>query len=66
VSKPKRKDSNIVSLEDLNEGSRIKITSAKDLAISMGDFVLERHGRFRDHYEAGGSLGSGTFGEVRK
>lgn len=66
VSKPKRKDDNIVSLSELNDETAKEITDIKDLKISQGDFVLEKNGRFRDFYQIGPGLGTGSFGEVRK
>lgn len=66
VSKPKRRDDNIISLSELNEAPSKEITDIKDLKISQGDFVLEKNGRFRDFYQIGPGLGSGSFGEVRK
>jgi calcium-dependent protein kinase len=43
-----------------------EINDVNDLRISQGDFVLEKGGRFRDFYQIGPGLGSGSFGEVRK
>lgn len=67
VTKPKRGDGNIISLSDLNDSPEDKdVTDINDLRISQGDFVLEKSGRFRDSYQIGPALGSGSFGEVRK
>lgn len=37
-----------------------------DLKISAKNFVIEKEARFRDYYQIGALIGSGTFGEVRK
>jgi len=66
VTKPKRKDNNVVSLSELNDPPMKEITDINDVTISQGDFVLEKNGRFRDFYQIGPGLGSGSFGEVRK
>jgi hypothetical protein len=65
VSRPKSKDKNIVSLDELKDKEVKEITDAKDLTISQGDFVLEKNGKFRDNYHIGSIMGSGSFGEVR-
>lgn len=66
VSKPKQKDDNIVWLDELKDQEVKEITDLKDLTFTTGDFVIEKEGRFRDHYKVGSSLGSGSFGDVRK
>lgn len=59
MSKPKRKDDNIVSLDELKEqGAAKEIKDIKDLTFSTNDFVIEKDGRFRDHYQIGSSLGT--------
>lgn len=66
VTKPKKPESNVVSLSELNDPPMKQINDVNDLVISQGDFVLEKNGRFRDSYQIGPTLGSGSFGEVRK
>lgn len=66
VSKPKGKDKNIVSLDELKDQEIKEITDLKDLTISQSNFVLEKNERFRDYYKVGGTLGTSSFGEVRK
>ena len=66
MSRPKGKDKNIVSLDELKDKSVKEITDVKDLTISQGDFVLEKNGKFRDNYHIGKTIGVGSYGEVRK
>jgi len=56
----------VVSLSELNDPPMKEITDVNELKISQGDFVLEKNGRFRDSYQIGPAIGSGSFGEVRK
>jgi len=41
------------------------ITDKKDVLFSKSDFVTTNTGKFRDFYELGDVLGTGSFGEVR-
>lgn len=42
-----------------------KITNKNDLLFSKSDFVTTNSGKFRDNYDLGDILGTGSFGEVR-
>lgn len=65
VAKPKSNGGIIRALE-VEVDSDEEVKNKMDLAFSAGDFVIEKDARFKDFYQLGSLLGSGSFGEVRK